>query len=423
MATFVIVGGGLAGAKAAETLRAEGFDGEVVLFGDEPEFPYERPPLSKGILLGKEAPEKAFVHTPDWYAEQNVDLRTGVTVDAIDPAAHTVTFDGGALAYDKLALTTGASARRISIPGADLRGVRYLRTLGESEGLRAAFMPETRVVIIGAGWIGLEAAAAARIAGSSVTVIEPQPGALYGVLGPELGGKFADLHRSHGVEFRFGESAAEFRPAEVFGKLPEPGRSREDWPVGSVVTTSGSGSSAAVLPADVVVVGIGAVPNDGLAKAAGLDVDNGVVCDSALRTSAPDVYAAGDVASSYVPLLGRHLRMDHWSNALNGGKAVARSMLGQEVEYNRVPYFYSDQYDLGMECLGLPLPGSYDQVVYRGDSDTLEFIAFWLNEGRLVAGMNVNIWDVTRDIEALIRSGRVLDPARLTDSAVPLGEV
>lgn len=407
MTTFVIVGGGLAGAKAAETLRAEGFDGEVVLFGSEPDRPYERPPLSKGYLLGKEERESAFVHPASWYAEHNVDLRTGVTVAMIDPAAHLVTFGGGTVGYDKLVLTTGASARRIDIPGAGLSNVLYLRTLPESEALRAAFTPEARVVIVGAGWIGLEAAAAARTAGSSVTVLEPQPGALYGVLGPELGGKFADLHRSHGVEFRFGESAAEFRAAH-------PGSARVD----SVLTTSG-----AELPADVVVVGIGAVPNDGLAKSAGLEVNNGVVTDSALRTSDPGIYAAGDVASSYHPLLGRHLRMDHWSNALNGGKAVAKSMLDQHVEYNRVPYFYSDQYDLGMECAGLPLPGTYDQVVYRGDSDTLEFIAFWLKEGRLIAGMNVNVWDVNDDIQSLIRSGKPLDTARLTDPAIPLPEV
>ena len=407
MTTFVIVGGGLAGAKAAETLRAEGFDGEVVLFGSEPDRPYERPPLSKGYLLGKEERESAFVHPASWYAEHNVDLRTGVTVAMIDPAAHLVTFGGGTVGYDKLVLTTGASARRIDIPGAGLSNVLYLRTLPESEALRAAFTPEARVVIVGAGWIGLEAAAAARTAGSSVTVLEPQPGALYGVLGPELGGKFADLHRSHGVEFRFGESAAEFRAAH-------PGSARVD----SGLTTSG-----AELPADVVVVGIGAVPNDGLAKSAGLEVNNGVVTDSALRTSDPGIYAAGDVASSYHPLLGRHLRMDHWSNALNGGKAVAKSMLDQHVEYNRVPYFYSDQYDLGMECAGLPLPGTYDQVVYRGDSDTLEFIAFWLKEGRLIAGMNVNVWDVNDDIQSLIRSGKPLDTARLTDPAIPLPEV
>jgi 3-phenylpropionate/trans-cinnamate dioxygenase ferredoxin reductase component len=407
MTTFVIVGGGLAGAKAAEALRTDGFDGEVVLFGSEPERPYERPPLSKGYLLGKEDREKAFVHSAGWYDEHDVDLRSGVTVAMIDPAAHLVTFDGGTIAYDKLLLATGASARRIDIPGAGLGNVLYLRTLPESEALRAAFTPEARVVIIGSGWIGLEAAAAARTAGSSVTIVEPQPGALYGAIGPELGGKFADLHRSHGVEFRFGESAAEFLAAG-------PGSGR----VGSVVTAGGT-----ELPADVVVVGIGAVPNDSLARSAGLEVNNGVVTDSALRTSDPDIFAAGDVASSYLPLLGRHLRMDHWSNALNGGKAVALSMLGKQLEYNRVPYFYSDQYNLGMECAGLPSPGTYDRVVYRGDTGALEFIAFWLKEGRLVAGMNVNVWDVNDEIQGLIRSAKPLDPARLSDPAIPLPEV
>jgi NADPH-dependent 2,4-dienoyl-CoA reductase/sulfur reductase-like enzyme len=407
MATFVIVGGGLAGAKAAEMLRSAGFDGEVVLFGSEPELPYERPPLSKGYLLGKDTRESAFVHSANWYDEHNVDLRTGVTVAMIDPAAHLVTFDGGTVGYDKLLLATGASARRIDVPGAGLENVLYLRTLPESEALRAAFTPQARVVIIGAGWIGLEAAAAARTAGASVTVVEPQPGALYGVLGPELGGKFADLHRSHGVEFRFEESAAEFRAAG-------PGSGQ----VGSVVTTGGT-----ELPADVVLVGIGAVLNDGLAKSAGLEVNRGVVTDAALRTSDPDIFAAGDVASSYHPLLGRHLHVDHWSNALNGGKAVALSMLGEQVEYNRVPYFYSDQYDLGMECAGLPLPGTYDQVVYRGNADALEFIAFWLKEGKLVAGMNVNVWDVNDDIQGLIRTARPLDPTRLSNPAIPLTEV
>jgi 3-phenylpropionate/trans-cinnamate dioxygenase ferredoxin reductase subunit len=318
-----------------------------------------------------------------------------------------VTFDGGTQAYDKLLLATGASARRIDIPGAGLDGVFYLRTLRESDALRTAFTPDARVVIVGAGWIGLEAAAAARTAGSAVTMVEPLPGALHSTLGPELGGKFAGLHRKHGVQFRFAESAAEFRPAGA-------GSTR----IGSVVTTGGT-----ELPADVVVVGIGAVPNDELARAAGLEVSNGVVTDAALRTSDPDILAAGDVASSFHPLLGRHLRMDHWSNALNGGKAAAKSMLGQRVQHNRVPYFYSDQYDLGMECSGLPLPGSYDQVVYRGDSDSLEFIACWLNDRRLVAGMNVNVWDVTSEIQSLIRSGRQLDPARLSDPAVPLAEI
>jgi len=418
MTRFVIVGGGLAGAKAAETLRSEGFDGDITLFGDEAERPYERPALAKGYLLGKDERDSVFVHPAGWYAEHQVDLRLGTPVTAIDRAARSVAFDGGELSYDKLAITTGASARRIPVPGADLGNVLYLRTLAESEALQAAFRPQARVVIIGAGWIGLEAAAAARQAGSSVTIVEPQPTALYAAVGPEIGEKFADLHRAHGVVFRFGESSTEFRPAEVAGKLPSAGESREGWPVGWVVTDSG-----AELPADVVAVGIGAVPNDGLARAAGLDVDNGVLTDAALRTSDPDVFAAGDVANSYLPLVGHRVRLDHWSNALNGGQAVAKSMLGQPVEYNRVPYFYSDQYELGMECSGLPSPGTYDQVVYRGDSAALEFIACWLKEDRLVAGMNINVWDVTDDLQALIRSGRPLDPTRLADPAIPLSEV
>lgn len=405
MTTFVIVGGGLAGAKAAETLRAEGFDGEIVLFGAEPELPYERPPLSKGYLLGKAPRDSATVHPAQWYADNNVDLRTGVTVAAIDPAAHEVTFGGGTLAYDKLLLATGASPRRLDIPGASLDRVRYLRTLPDSDRLREAFGGGRRVVVVGAGWIGLETAAAARLAGCPVTVIEPQPSVLYGALGPELGAAFEGLHRTHGVEFRFGETAAEFH-GDAAGR------------VGSVLTSSGT-----VLPADVVVVGVGVMPNVGLASSAGLEVSNGVVTDAALRTSDPDIYAAGDVAQTFLPLLGRHVRVEHWSNALNGGPAAARSMLGQQVTYDRVPYFYSDQYDLGMECSGLPAPGSYDEVVYRGDRAGLEFIAFWLSAGKLVAGMNVNVWDVTGDIQSLIRSGRVLDPARLADPAVPLSEI
>jgi NADPH-dependent 2,4-dienoyl-CoA reductase/sulfur reductase-like enzyme len=407
MTTFVIVGGGLAGAKAAETLRTTGFDGAVVLFGSEPARPYERPPLSKGYLLGRDDRDSVFVHPASWYDEHDVDLRSGVTVAMIDPAAHLVTFDSGTLGYDKLLLATGASARRIDIPGAGLGNVRYLRTLPESEALRAGFTPQARVVIIGAGWIGLETAAAARTAGSSVTIVEPRSTALHGALGPELGGKFTELHRSHGVEFRFGESAAEFLAAG-------PGTAR----VGSVVTSSG-----AELPADLVLVAVGVVPNDGLARAARLDVDNGVITDSALCSSDPDIYAAGDVANSYLPLLGRHVRVEHWANALNGGKAAAISMLGQPAEYNRVPYFFSDQYDLGMECAGLPLPGDYDEVVYRGDRESLEFIAFWLSGRRLVAGMNVNVWDVNDDIQALIRSARTLDAARLADPAIPLLKV
>ncbi|HEY1343586.1 MAG TPA: FAD-dependent oxidoreductase [Streptosporangiaceae bacterium] len=403
--TYLIVGASLCGAKAAETLRGEGFGGTVILLGSEAERPYERPPLSKGYLLGKEDRSVIYVHEEGWYAEHDVDLRLGVTVTSVDPAGRTVTTAGGeSVGYDRLLLAAGASPRRLNTPGADREGVLYLRTVGDSDRLAAAFRGGGRVVTVGAGWIGLETTAAAREAGCEVTVIEPEPTALNRALGSELGEMFADLHREHGVEFRFGESVSEVRgPAGQ---------------VGEVVTSSG-----ATLPADVVVVGVGVVPNTGLAADAGLEVSNGVVTDAALRTSDSSIYAAGDVASSYHPLLGRRVRVEHWANALNSGPAAARSMLGQDVTYDPVPYFFSDQYDLGMETAGLPEPGSYDQVLYRGDRPGREFIAFWLAGGAVVAGMNVNVWDVSDDIQALIRSGKKVDPARLADPGVPLTEV
>jgi NADPH-dependent 2,4-dienoyl-CoA reductase/sulfur reductase-like enzyme len=400
MPTIVIAGASLAGAKAAETLRDEGFDGQIVLLGAETELPYERPPLSKGYLLGNEPLDSVYVHPLDWYPDHDVDLRLGVTVTGIDRASSAVvTSDDSIVPYDKLLLTTGASPRRLNIPGSDREGVLYLRTTDDSGRLREAFQGGPRVVVAGAGWIGLETTAAARSYGCPVTVLEPQPGALHDQLGPELGAVFADLHRSHGVEFRFGEVAEEFRP-------------------GLVITSAG-----AEVPADLLVVGIGAAPNDQLAAAAGLDVENGVLTDEALHTTDPNIYAAGDVANSFNPLLGRRVRVEHWANALNGGPAAARSILGQPVVYDPVPYFYSDQYDLGMECAGLPTPGRYDQVAYRGDRAGLEFIAFWLSRGRLVAGMNVNVWDVNDDIQSLIRSARQVDLSRLTNPDIPLPEV
>jgi 3-phenylpropionate/trans-cinnamate dioxygenase ferredoxin reductase subunit len=403
--TYLIVGASLCGAKAAETLRSEGFGGRVILLGAETERPYERPPLSKGYLLGKEDKSVIYVHEERWYAEHDVDLRLGVTVTAVDPAGRTVaTADGESVEYDQLLLATGASPRQLNIAGAGREGVLYLRTVGDSDRLAAAFRGGGRVVTVGAGWIGLEVTAAAREAGCEVTVVEPEPTALYRALGPELGEMFADLHREHGVQFRFGESVSEVRgPGDRAGE---------------VITSSG-----AALPADIVVVGIGAVPNTGLAADAGLEVANGVVTNAALRTSNPIICAAGDLASSYHPLLGRRVRVEHWANALNSGPDAARSMLGQDVTYDPVPYFYSDQYDLGMETAGLPEPGTYDQVVYRGDRPGREFIAFWLRDGAVVAGMNVNVWDVNDDIQALIRSGKHVDPARLTDPDTPLTEV
>jgi 3-phenylpropionate/trans-cinnamate dioxygenase ferredoxin reductase component len=396
MPTFVIAGGGLTAAKAAQTLRDEGFDGQIVVLAAESHVPYERPPLSKGYLLGNDALDVVFTLPKSWYAEHDVDLREGTVMTSFDADSHTVTAGGEAIAYDKLLLATGAQPRPLdSLPNA-----WYLRTIEDSTRLKNAFTDGAKVVIAGAGWIGLEVAAAARTAGCEVTVVDPQPGPLQSVLGPEVGEVFTRLHESHGVRFRFGETI-------------EPGDA------GGVVTVGGREP----LEADVVLVAIGIMPDDALAGSAGLEISNGIVTDAALRTSAPDVFAAGDVANSYRPLYGRRVRVEHWHNALAGGEAAARSMLGQEVSYDPVPYFYSDQYELGMECAGLPSPGTYDQVVYRGSVSDLEFIAFWLRDGAVIAGMNVNVWDVTDAIQALIRSGRVPDIGRLTDPAVPLADV
>jgi 3-phenylpropionate/trans-cinnamate dioxygenase ferredoxin reductase subunit len=349
-----------------------------------------------------------FVHPEGWYAEHDVDLRRGVAATGIDRAARSVALaDGSEVVYDKLLITTGARPRRLNVPGGDLDGVLYLRTVSDSERLGAAFRGGGRVVVAGAGWIGLETAAAARDYGCEVTVAEPAPGALHQSIGPEVGAVFAGLHRDHGVSLLFGEGVTEFRGTG--GRLT------------AVVTSGGS-----ELPADVAVVGIGVVPNSGLAEAAGLEVGNGVLTDEALRTSDPDIYAAGDVTNAVNPLLGRRVRVEHWANALNSGPAAARSMLGQAVRYDRVPYFFSDQYDLGMETAGLPEPGTYDQVVWRGDVGAREFIAFWLADGAVVAGMNVNVWDVNDAIQDLIRAGAAghrVDAARLADPDIPLGEL
>jgi len=405
--TFVIVGASLAGAKAAETLRAEGFTGRILLIGEESERPYERPPLTKGYLLGKEEREKVFVHEPGWYEANRVELRLGTRVTGLDREAREVELAGGQrLRYDRLLLTTGSVVRRLRVPGSDAEGVLYLRRLEDSERISAAIGPGEgrRIVVIGGGWIGLEVASAARQRGAEVTLVEVLDLPLQRVLGDELARVFADLHREHGVDLRLGTGVRELRA--------DGGRAH------AVVLDDGT-----ELPADAIVVGVGIAPATALAEAAGLEVDNGVLVDAALRTSDPDIYAAGDVANAFNPLFGERLRVEHWANALNGGPAAARSMLGQEVVYDRVPYFYTDQYDLGMEYSGHAGPGRYDQVVYRGDVPGREFVAFWLRDERVVAGMNVNVWDVNDAIQDLVRSARQVDPKKLADPDVPPSEV
>ncbi|HEX6335613.1 MAG TPA: FAD-dependent oxidoreductase [Jiangellaceae bacterium] len=404
--TFVIVGGGLAGAKAAETLREEGFDGRVVLLSDEPEPPYERPPLSKGYLLGNDDRDTAFVHPEPWYGEHDIELRLGARVTALDPGAHEVELDGGErLGYTKVLLATGSEPRRLDVPGADLEDVRYLRNLPDSDHLRDVLDEGHRVAIIGGGWIGLEVAAAARTHGADVTLVEIADLPLQAVLGENIARVFADLHREHGVDLRLGTGVREI--------VGDNGR------VVAVVTSDGD-----EIMADTVVVGIGIAPRTELAAVAGLTIEDGVAVDAGFRTSEPDVYAAGDVAAIENPLVGTRVRVEHWANALDGGPAAARSMLGKDVSWDKLPYFFTDQYDLGMEYTGHAPPGSYDDVVLRGDVPGRAFQAFWLSGGRAIAGMHVNMWDDgIGPIEELVRSGRTVDPARLADSDVPLAEV
>ena len=402
---FVIVGGGLAAGKAAEALRTQGFTGRIILVGDENHRPYLRPPLSKDYLQGKADRDSVLVHPDDWYDEHDVELLLGNEAIALDRTERRVRLsDGSDVAYDRLLLATGSSPRLLSIPGADLTGVHYLRRIEDCEAIKAAFGQVSRVVIVGAGWIGLETAAAARAAGLEVTVLESADLPLVQILGAQVGKVFADLHTEHGVDLRLGVQVESF--------------SGNDGLVTTVHLKDGTS-----IATGMVIVGVGITPNVALAESAGIEVDNGIVVDEHLRTSDPDVFAAGDVANAYNPRLGRRIRVEHWANAVNQPAVAAAGMLGRDEVYDRLPYFYSDQYDLGMEYTGYADPDSYDEVVFRGDVKARTFIAFWLAEGRVLAGMNVNIWDVTDDIKALIESGRSVDLVRLADTSIPLADL
>src|ERR1700728_200088 len=397
--TFVIVGASLAGAKAAEELRSRGFDGRVVLVGAEFERPYERPPLTKDYLRGESERDKAYVHAGGFYAENEIELETGTAVRAIDPAAANVTLaDGRALNFDRLLLATGAEPRRIPVDGAALDGVYYLRTLADCDVLRGRLDKGGRVVVVGAGWIGSEFAASARQRGLDVTVVDPLTLPNERIFGPEIGAFYRDVHVQHGVEMVLGEGVA-----ALLGK--------------STVTAVRTGGGREIA-CDFVVVGIGVTPRVQLAQDAGLDVDNGIVVSDALQTSASNVFAAGDVANADHPFYGGRIRLEHWANALNQGPAAARSMLGQKTSYDRIPYFYSDQYDVGMEYSRHAPP--WGEVVFRGERASGELIAFWLKDQRVIAGMNVNVGDVNEGVQALIRSRKPTQIAALSDPDTPL---
>jgi 3-phenylpropionate/trans-cinnamate dioxygenase ferredoxin reductase component len=400
--TYVIVGASLTGAKAAETLRDEGFDGRVVLVGAETERPYERPPLSKDYLRGEVGREKVYVHDEGFYAEHEIELRLGRTAEALDTTSRELELDDGErLRYDRLLLAMGAEPRRLSIPGGELDGVLYLRSVQDSDALRERLDRGGAVVVVGAGWIGSEVAASARQRGLEVTVVEPASLPLERVLGAELGAVYRDIHTDHGVQMLLGTGVEAFEGQGA---------------VERVRTSDGR-----ALGCDFVVVGVGVQPRTGLAAEAGIAVDNGILVDEHLRTGVPGVFAAGDVANAHHPFYGEPLRVEHWANALNQGPAAARNMLGHEAAYERLPYFFSDQYDVGMEYTGFAR--AWDRVVFRGDPAKREFIAFWLVRDRIVAGMNVNVWDVTDPLKRLISERVAVDDRALANPDVPLEQL
>lgn len=406
---IVIIGGSLTAARAIEAIRESDQETPIVLVGKENRLPYERPPLSKGVMLGNDPEDVAFTHPREWYDDNNVELRLGITADRLDTANRTVTLsDGSEVGYGSILIATGSGLRKLDVPGTDLADVFYLRSMTDSEKIRARLVAGSDVVIIGAGWIGLEIAAAARHHGAEVTMIEPQAAPLIGVVGEQIGTWFADLHRSHGVTLRLGDGVERLEG--------------EDGKVTTVVTSSGER-----LPADTVVIGVGIRPNTRLAEEAGLEVDNGIVVDEALRASAEGVYAAGDVANWYNPTLETRLRVEHWANAQDGGYAAGQSIVGKDVHYGPIPFFFSDQYDVGLEYSGYVPRGTDAEVVLRGDPKSNEFMAFWVvPEGggvRVLAGMHVNMWDTMDAVQALVRDRTSVDRARLADPDIALTDV
>lgn len=396
---FVIVGASLAGAKAAETLRMEGFDGEIVLVGEEEVRPYERPPLSKEYLRGEKSFDDLAVHGEDFYDENEIELLTSTKVTSIDVSTSKIELASGKqLAYDQLLLATGALPRRLEVPGVDLGGVHYLRSLSDADALRQAISTSLPLVVIGAGWIGTEVAASARQLGADVALVETAPLPLDRVLGARVGEIYRNLHASHGVDLHFGVGVDSLRGADRVEEVRL--------------------SDGTLLPAGVVVVGVGVLPRIELARHANLEIDNGILVDEHLSTSAPGVFAAGDVADVFYPLYGTHIRLEHWSAALNQGVVAARNMLGMPEAYDKVPYFFSDQYDFGMEYRGWA--PSFDEVLLRGEYEQGEFIAFWLHQGKVLAAMNVNIWDQGDALETLVRSKTPVEAEKLVDTSVDL---
>ncbi|HET7067216.1 MAG TPA: FAD-dependent oxidoreductase [Nocardioides sp.] len=394
-APIVLVGGGLASGTAVRELRDQGYTGDLIVIAGEAHPPYERPPLSKGYLLGNEPAEKALVNVESWYAEHDVDLRTGVSVESVDPEARTLRAGGEEITWSGLLLATGAIPRHLALADDSGAPVHYLRTLEDSTELKAQLTEGARIGIIGGGWIGLEVASAARQAGAEVTVLEAQDQPLRGVVGPEIGALFAQLHREKGVDVRTG----------VRIEAIERGADG--------VTISLAGADPLVV--DRVVVGVGVAPMADLASDAGIGVDNGILVDSGLHTSAPGIFAAGDVANVDHPVLGHRVRVEHWDTAIKHGTVAATNLLGGNAVADHLPYFFTDQYALGLEYVGHPGPDGFDRVVVTGDSEGpvegRTFRVWWLRGDRVVAGMHVNDWDSIGRVRELV--GTEADEAAL----------
>ncbi len=397
--TFVILGAGQAGGRAAETLRREGFDGRVVLVGDEPERPYERPPLSKGILLGESAPEQAFLRPIEYYVEQDIELRLGVQAIGVDAANRLVELsDGDSLQYDKLLIATGAQARALRVPGADLANIHTLRTMADADALARAMNGAPRVLIVGAGFIGAEVAAACRKRGLAVTMVEPLAAPMERALGLEIGNLYAAIHRDEGVDLRLHIGVTAFLGTER---------------VEEAVLTTGER-----VPCDLVLVGIGTTLDTGYLEGSGVAIENGVVVDHYCRTNVPDILAAGDIANWYHPNLDMHLRVEHWDNAEQQGKAAARTMLGKLEPFAPVPYFWSDQYNHALQYYGRRT-GS-EQEVRRGTLEARNFTTFYLREGVPVAALCLNSPRAGMAARRLIAAGVAVDLAKLGDESVDL---
>ena len=397
--TCIIVGANLCGGRAAETLRQEGFDGRVVLIGAEPERPYERPPLSKEFLRRETERERVFLRPAEFYAEQEIELRLGVRATGVDLRERAVVLETGErLRFDKVLLAAGGRVRRLAVPGSQLEGVYYLRTIADCERIAAELAPGRRVVVIGAGFIGAEVAASARMTGLEVTVLEGGQVPLARALGPEMGRIYGDIHREHGIDLRLSTRIERL----------EGGRRVE-----RVMTSDGE-----AVGCDFVVVGIGIDPETGLAEGMGIEVGNGIIVDEHCRTNVDGVFAAGDVANFPNPILGERLRLEHWANAQNQGVAAAKAMLGSEEPYADVPWFWSDQYDLNLQYVGYA--SSWDRIVIRGSVPERRFTTFYVKDGRLRAAMTLNRTRDIRPSRELIRARVQVDAEKLQDEDVEL---